>query len=175
MAIRYPFVLEILDLYKKEYSKVLDVGAGTGIYGESFAPGMYTGIDIDVSLSDKVIQGSALNMPFLPNSFDIAFGVASIYLAGPNCLSEIYRVLKPGGTFLVFDYQRKVLKRLREKSNIDHVIWSPHELRCQLRHSGFNYVKRISHRPVRRSYYLQPVIALKLKLRGSWVIFVCQK
>lgn len=175
MAIHYPFVLEILDLYKNDSSKVLDVGAGTGIYGESFAAGTYTGIDVEVSSSEKVIQASALDMPFPSDSFDIVFGIASIYLAGTNCLSEIHRVLKPGGYFLVFDYQRKVLKRLRQASNIDHAVWSPRELRSEIRQSGFKKVQRISHRPVRRSYYLQPIAALKLKLRGSWVIFVCRK
>jgi len=175
MAIQYPFVLEILGLYKNDSSRVLDVGAGTGIYGESFATGTYTGIDVEVSSNEKVIQASALDMPFPSDSFDMAFGVASIYLAGANCLSEIHRVLKPGGVFLIFDYQQKVLKRLRHVSNIDHAVWSPRELRSELRQAGLKQIRRISHHPVKRSYYLQPIAALKLKLRGSWVIFVCRK
>jgi SAM-dependent methyltransferase len=175
MAIKYPFILEILDLYKSDSAKALDIGAGTGIYGDDFAPGMYTGIDVEASSNEKVIQASALDMPFPSDSFDMAFGVASIYLAGANCLSEIHRVLKPGGVFLIFDYQRKVLKRLRHHSNIDHAVWSPRELRHEIRRSGFKEIKRISHRPVYRSYYLQPISALKLNLRGSWVIFACRK
>lgn len=175
MAIKYPFVLEIISLYKTDSAQVLDVGAGTGVYCDSFAEGMYTGIDLEVSSCEKVIQASALNIPFPSDSFDVAFGVASIYLAGANCLSEIQRVLKPGGVLLIFDYQRKVLQRLRETSKIDHAIWSPRELRREIRQSGFMKIKRISHRPVKRSYYIQPITALKLKLRGSWVIFVAQK
>lgn len=175
MAIKYTFVIEILKLYSRDFAKVLDIGAGTGIYADSFDEGMYIGIDLEVSNSNKVIQGSALNLPFVNESFDLVFGVASIYLVGPNCLGEIRRVLKPNGVFIVFDYQRKVLKKLRQNTKVDHAIWTPRELRGEIKRSGFKRIMRISHRPVKRSYYLQPISALKLKFRGSWVIFVCRK
>lgn len=54
------------------------------------------------------IEGDAQNLPFEDNSFDaytIAFGIRNV----PNinlCLSEAYRVLKPGGHFLCLEFSK---------------------------------------------------------------------
>jgi ubiquinone/menaquinone biosynthesis C-methylase UbiE len=175
VAIKYPFIEDILRLYAANSSRVLDIGAGTGIYESAFKAGSYSGVDIEVSANKNVFQASAKNMPFDSNSFDLAFGVASIYLVGPECLREIHRVLKSGGTFALFEYRRSVLKNLRDAAGLNHVTWSPRQLRRELSQAKFIRIRRLSHRPSMKSFYLQPIAALKLTLKGSWVIFICAK
>ena len=103
----------------KESQKVLDLCCGTGqmINYECKAAGKNTtviGVDfsqemlnvgtkrLNQSLKDykfKLIKGSILELPFEENAFDcitIAFGLRNISYKN-KALSEMYRVLKPGG------------------------------------------------------------------------------
>ena len=175
MAIRYKFIEELLSLASNVNDIVLDIGSGASIYKRSIKIGKYIGIDPYISDDPYVVQASALDMPFEDDTFDFAFTVAALYLIGPNSFKEILRVLKPGGKFIIFDYNKTALRILRAKTKINHVIWSPHSLRIELREAGFIKVKRLTHRPKIKSYYLQPISALKLKFGGSWVIFLCEK
>jgi ubiquinone/menaquinone biosynthesis C-methylase UbiE len=102
---------------------VLDIGAGIGgssrfvaqTYGSSVE-----GIDLTpefcevgnslnklVGLDDRVniTEGSALDMPFADNSFSAAYmmHVGMNISDKPALYSEVRRVLKPGGTFAIYD------------------------------------------------------------------------
>lgn len=104
----------------------LDVGCGLG-GGARFAASRFgcrvTGIDLTaefvetgqvlcawVGLQDRVIlhQGSALELPFDPAGFDAAYMMhVGMNIADKGRLfAEVARVLKPGGTFGIYDVMR---------------------------------------------------------------------
>ena len=53
--------------------------------------------------------GDSENLPFDDNTFDVIINVESshCYASTDNFLSEVKRVVKPGGSFLFFDLRRK--------------------------------------------------------------------
>ncbi|OHD56598.1 MAG: hypothetical protein A2Y33_03630 [Spirochaetes bacterium GWF1_51_8] len=97
---------------------ILDLGAGTGIFSVRFAKFAETVYACDISEgmlklliakaeSEKIknivpIRGNALDLPFPDNMFDIvtAFHVLHLIKDAEKAASEIWRVLKPGGSFL---------------------------------------------------------------------------
>lgn len=106
-----------IDLSDKQ---VLEVGCGKGggasYISRYFKPKLMIGIDLskeeidfnirhyrDPGLSFK--EGDALDLPFPDNSFDAVLNVESshIYPDFDRFLSEVKRVLKPGGHFLFTD------------------------------------------------------------------------
>lgn len=100
--------------------KVLEVGSGRG-GGASYIsrylqPASMTGMDIAknaVRLARQhhrahnlhFMQGNAEKLPFAGESFDVVLNVESCHAYGsvPRFLSEVKRVLKPGGIFLCTD------------------------------------------------------------------------
>ena len=99
---------------------VLDLGSGTGAALKQLQNYEVTAVDPDEKMlqlnkfSNKVI-GSAEDLPFSDNSFD------SVYCAfvwrnvnEPTLgLNEIYRVLRPGGKFILLDMTRPKNKLLK--------------------------------------------------------------
>lgn len=102
--------------------KVLEIGSGRGggakYITQTFAPAEYTGMDIAanaVRLANKLhvapnlkfIQGSAEAIPLADNSIDVVVNVESCHGYGcvPTFLSEVKRVLKPGGHLLLVDFR----------------------------------------------------------------------
>lgn len=104
-------------------SKILDVATGTGdlaihmarteaeeIVGLDISPGMLSIGKKKVqhkNLADRItlIEGDGENIPYTDHYFDaisVAFGVRNFENL-ENGLSEIYRVLKPGGIFVVLE------------------------------------------------------------------------
>ena len=103
--------------------KILDIATGTGdlaIMMAGLDPDRVVGLDISAgmlevgkqkiakaNLSDKIemIVGDSENMPFDDNTFDaitVSFGVRNFANLDKG-LTEIRRVLKPGGTFVVLE------------------------------------------------------------------------
>jgi DNA gyrase subunit B len=93
-------------------ARLLDVCCGSGVVGHAFGERVAekTGLDITpemVELArrrlDKVVQGTVYDIPFPEASFDIVCTREVLHLL-PNPgkpVSEIFRVLKPGGQFVV--------------------------------------------------------------------------
>lgn len=104
---------------------VLEVGSGRGgganYVVQALKPALYTGMDLAqsaVDLSNKIhvhpnlkfIQGTAEAIPLDDNSVDVVINVESCHGYGsvPKFLSEVRRVLKPGGYLLLVDFRNEV-------------------------------------------------------------------
>jgi ubiquinone/menaquinone biosynthesis C-methylase UbiE len=108
---------------KVEGMRVLEVGSGRGGGANHIAgtlkPASYTGMDLAqnaVNLANKLhdlpnlkfIQGSAEAIPLDSNTMDVVINVESCHAYGsvPKFLSEVKRVLKPGGHLLLVDFRK---------------------------------------------------------------------
>ena len=94
-------------------NSVLDLGSGTGAAFEHLINYKTTAIDpdkrmLELNKFENKIQGSAENLPFRDNSFDNVFcSFVWRNLSDTNkALDEIYRVLRPGGKFVLLDMTR---------------------------------------------------------------------
>ena len=92
---------------------VLDLGSGTGAAYEQLLNFETTAIDpdkkmLELNAFDNKVLGTAENLPFQDNSFDNVFcsfvwrNVSDTNIA----LNEVYRVLRPGGRFILLDMTR---------------------------------------------------------------------
>ena len=92
-------------------SRMLDVCCGSGIVGASFTDrvGYKIGLDITPEMRalaqtrlDEVKAGSVYEMDFDDNSYDLVVTREILHLLPDVCVpvSEIFRVLKPGGQFI---------------------------------------------------------------------------
>jgi ubiquinone/menaquinone biosynthesis C-methylase UbiE len=101
---------------------VLEVGSGRGggakHVAEALNPASYVGLDLAQNAVDlatklhklpnlKFIQGSAEDIPLKDNSIDVVLNVESCHAYGSveKFLSEVYRVLKPGGVLALVDFR----------------------------------------------------------------------
>lgn len=124
-----------------EGKQVLEVGSGRGGGARHLAsyyrPASYIGMDLAQRAVDlasrihqlpnlKFIQGSAESIPLPDNSIDVVVNVESCHAYGsvPVFLSEVKRVLKPGGYLLMVDF--------RNQANVENM----ETLQQQLRDSG---------------------------------------
>lgn len=111
-------------LEKNEPKNILDIATGTGdmciIMTKKLMPEAITGIDISdkmlaqgrekiekISRGSRIslIQQDCVSMSFDDNNFDavtISFGIRNLEKLS-QCLTEIYRVLKPEGHFLIIE------------------------------------------------------------------------
>ena len=103
---------------------VLEVGSGRGggahYVKKYLKPGKMTGLDISNKAVDfsngnhsfeglNYMEGNAEDLPFPESSFDLVINVESSHAYGSveKFLSEVKRVLKPGGTFSISDVRPK--------------------------------------------------------------------
>ncbi len=115
----YHYVSSHSDLKNK---KVLEIGSGRGggaaYIARYLEPLSVTGIDISddaVSLCRDLYElpnldfvcGDSENVPFSDNIYDVVINVESSHCYGSmeRFLAEVYRVLKPGGSFLFCDFR----------------------------------------------------------------------
>ncbi len=116
-----------------EGKNILDAGCGTGIFSIIFAnhgAGKVTGIDISEgslgtarSMKEKFHltnaefeQQDMLNLPFADQSFDIVWAWGTVHhTTDPyRAISQLIRVLKPGGSLLLAVYTRTKLTFVHE-------------------------------------------------------------
>lgn len=112
--------------------RVLEIGLGYGTLSQLLAEriGEYHGLDIAagpvqmvrhrlslMAIGDaerRVRQGSALAIPHADASFDYVYTIGCLHHTGDvtRAVSEVRRVLRPGGTLLVMLYNRHSLRQL---------------------------------------------------------------
>jgi demethylmenaquinone methyltransferase/2-methoxy-6-polyprenyl-1,4-benzoquinol methylase len=117
----------VVKLIKKSGAKnILDIATGTGdlaIAMSSLNPDKITGLDLSAGMLKvgiekvkeknlesiiEMIQGDSENLPFQDNTFDaitVSFGVRNFENLDKG-LSEINRVLKPNGTFIILEFSQ---------------------------------------------------------------------
>ncbi len=127
MGIDVSWRKKVVKSVKKENPEtILDIATGTGDLAIAMAKATdakITGFDlsagmlevgkrkvVDENLQDRIemIQGDAEKMPFADDSFDVitvAFGVRNFENLKKG-LDDIYRVLKPGGKFIILEFSQ---------------------------------------------------------------------
>jgi ubiquinone/menaquinone biosynthesis C-methylase UbiE len=132
---RFRYPIQLYDLIGRrvdwEDKDALEVssglGGGTLWISRTYSPKSLTGLDIAASAVHKCTKrygplgisfrtGDAQSMPFGDASFDIVINVESSlnYPDVPAFLSEVERVLRPGGHFLFADYRsRSKMEKLK--------------------------------------------------------------
>ena len=99
---------------------IADLGSGTGFYTDLVAPhaGTVHAVDIESAMHDRYaekgvpenvrpITSPIEDLPFEDGSLDAAFTTMTYHeFSGPDAVSEIARVLRPGGRLVVVDWSR---------------------------------------------------------------------
>ena len=114
--------------------QVLEVGLGYGtvsgrlaergaeLHGLDIAPGPVEMVRHRLRLQDRpaderIVKGSALDMPFPDASFDRAYSIGCLHHTGdlPRAVAEVHRVLRPGGRAVVMLYNRHSFRLLMQR------------------------------------------------------------
>lgn len=121
---------------------LLDIGCGTGLFVEKYIKngGKGTGLDISSGMVGKArkrcttcdfVVGTGEKLPFADNTFNAISSVLVFsYVKDPDAmLSEVYRVLQPGGQVALCTLGKKLITRgipslykIGEKIKIKHVV-----------------------------------------------------
>ena len=156
----YPFVLNAIN--NIHFNKVLDLGCGTGVILKGISSinsdVELFGLDLSENMIAKATQrlgttanlsvGDAENLPYADNTFDLVCCVESFhhYPNPKKALSEINRVLKNGGLFLLCDtWTRSPIRQIlnffiRFSSDGDVHIYSENEISKLLKVTRFEMV-----------------------------------
>jgi ubiquinone/menaquinone biosynthesis C-methylase UbiE len=125
-----------------EGGNLLDIGCGTGLFVEKYIRngGNAVGLDISGGMVAKArnrcvtcdfVVGTGEKLPFSDNSFNAISSVLVFsYVKDPSAmLSEVYRVLQPGGSVALCTLGKKLitcgipsLYKIGEKIKIKHVV-----------------------------------------------------
>lgn len=150
-----PFIPQCAQFKKWKGKKVLEVGCGVGSDLIRFAQAGADVVGIDLSTRSVLLAGERLrlykymgtvveadaeNIPYRDDTFDFVYSFGVLHHASDieMCISEIYRVLKPGGEVCIMLYHRRSivalqmyllfgLLRFRPFRSIDDILASHHE------------------------------------------------
>lgn len=157
----YPYVMQTLK--GLQFKSIMDLGCGTGAVLERIhqqnGEAQLFGLDLSENMLERAKQrlglkatltvGDAENLPYDDNSFDLVYCVESFHHY-PNplkALSEIKRVLKKGGEFLLCDFwisspARQLMNLfIRFGDDGDVHIYSKQEITKLLHKIGFIDIK----------------------------------
>jgi SAM-dependent methyltransferase len=128
----YPYLARQLRAPAVPAEPLLEIGLGFGTVSQRLAEAGfdYHGLDIAVGpveivrermrrlavpdVERRVVQGSALEIPHSDGSFGHLVTIGCLHHTGdlPRALSEVHRVLRPGGTAMVMLYNRHSWRQL---------------------------------------------------------------
>ncbi len=132
-----PWMADVMGFVEFPGKQVLEIGGGIGTDLAQFAKNGAIVTDLDLSaghlayaeenfalrgLTGTFKHGDAENMPFLDNTFDVVYTNGVIHHS-PNTrkiISEIYRVLKPGGVVKAMVYAENSLNYWQKQV---HDVW----------------------------------------------------
>jgi SAM-dependent methyltransferase len=127
----YPYLKSYVTRHDLAGRKVLEIGLGYGTLGQFIAEqgAVYHGLDIAPTpvemmqhrlrmlgdgADDRVLEGSAVDIPFPSETFDYVFSIGCLHHTGnlSRSIGEVHRVLKPGGTAVLMLYNRGSWRQL---------------------------------------------------------------
>jgi ubiquinone/menaquinone biosynthesis C-methylase UbiE len=128
----YPYLPKYVENKNLEDKKVLEIGLGYGTLSQLLASTNcdYFGLDIatnpvkmaqyrlnqlgKANKDEQIKVGSALSIPHEDNSFDYVYSIGCLHHTGdlPQSISEVYRVLKPGGKAVIMLYNSNSFRQL---------------------------------------------------------------
>lgn len=157
----YPIAIEAL--LKIPFGSILDLGCGTGMalklllekrsgikaYGLDLSENMLKVAESRLGSKAELTKGDAENMPYKDGSFDTVLCIESFhhYPEPLKASSEIMRVLKPGGTFVLCDSTMKSPVRqivnffIRFSHDGDVKIYAENEIRSMFEETGFKNIQ----------------------------------
>ncbi len=132
LYVTYDWVVDYFTLFQDSYWKrwligearvstediTLDIGCGTGVLEEKFIPyASVVGVDLSNEMiaiarskqiaSLALVWGDAEKLPFASSSFDKVLSCYAVkYCNLDKLVEQIYRVLKPGGRLVLYDFAR---------------------------------------------------------------------
>lgn len=177
MAGPVPFIIETVTAeIRSPDQTVVDIGCGPGFYRDAF-PCRYIGVDYTDGPYGNIprivdVVASADDLPLPDASADVVFAVSAFFLFPDHgrALGEFRRILKPDGTLLLFDYNRRTQKRLEQAHGMTHPRWTTLQLARLVRQAGFSHVRPLLPRAGRSQYLPRPLWLLKEEIRGQWAI-----
>jgi SAM-dependent methyltransferase len=172
-----PFVVETLRAYAGRGDRILDVGCGPALY-RGVTEADYVGLDItdgpylDGVNRDVDIVAPVERIPVESGAFDLVFSLSAFYQASdPRAgLSEIHRVLRPGGRLLLFDYNRRAQRALTTGEGQPRPAWTQWDLRRRVVRAGFRDARLLvaaKRQPAGVARWLR---LIDEELRGQWAI-----
>ena len=128
----YPYLEKHIPGAEVDGKDVLEIGLGYGTISSIFMRNgaRYTGLDIApgpvemshnrsniLQVEANALQGSAKDIPFPDESFDFVVSIWCLHHTGdlPKSLSEVYRVLRPGGSAHIMVYNALSYRQVFEK------------------------------------------------------------
>ncbi|XMO86580.1 class I SAM-dependent methyltransferase [Algibacter sp. AS12] len=146
--IRFSIFKALKNILPKFNGRLLDIGCGKMPYKEYILGHSevteYVGLDIEQALVYDIkvkpdFTWDGIKMPFKNNSFSCAFGTEVLeHCPEPEVvLKEVYRILKPGGTFF---FTVPFLWNLHEVPH-DEYRYTPFSLKRHLENSGFQKIE----------------------------------
>ena len=133
----------------KKFKSLLDVGCGTGylidmLYkqhkanycGLDLSPEMILAADKKLGEKAKLTEGSADNLPYPDNSFDVVTCIQSFhhYPYPEKAMNEVLRVLKPNGIYILSDtgyggLKQKFFKKMMTRMDSgDYTVYNIKEI-----------------------------------------------
>ena len=130
----YPYLEQYLETESVAGRRVLEIGLGYGtvsgrlagagaeLHGVDIAGGPVEMVRHRLRLAgrpadERVVQGSALDLPFTDASFDRVYSIGCLHHTGdlPRSIAEVHRVLRPGGRAVVMLYNRHSFRLLSRR------------------------------------------------------------